>query len=176
MTDLLAALLFLLTAWALYTLLKRVNGPVALLFLLLNVCGVAMQCFSLILLYAALPLPTAGGQLDAFTADQRHASALFFLGLHEAGFTGAQLFFAAWTLPLGYLVYRSGFLPKALGVLLMLDGLALSVWFVQATLLPDYAAISYPSFAVSFVAEVSLALWLVVKGAQDPAPNRAATG
>jgi len=166
-SDLLSALLFLLTAWALYALLKRVNKTLALLFLLLNLCGVAMQCFSMILLYAALPLLSGGGYLDVFTTSQLNAQAMFFLGLYKAGFTSAQLFFGAWTLPLGYLVYKSGFLPKALGVLLMVDCLAVLIWFFQFVFLPGYSAISYPCYAVSFIAEVSLTLWLLIKGVKE---------
>jgi hypothetical protein len=165
--DLLSALFFLLTAWALYALLKQVNTTLALLFLLLNLCGVAMQCFSMILLYAALPLVSGGGYLAAFTTDQLNAQAMLFLGLYKAGFTGAQLFYGAWTLPLGYLVFKSGFLPKALGVMLMLDCLAVLVWFFQFFFLPSYPAISYPCYAVSFIAEVGLALWLLVMGAKE---------
>ncbi len=66
--------------------------------------------------------------------------------------------------PLGYLVYKAGFLPQLLGVLLMLDGIAVLIWFLQALLLPDYPAIRYPGLAVSFIAELGLALWLLVKG------------
>lgn len=168
--DLLSAMFFLLTAWALYALLKQVNKNLALLFLLLNLCGVAMQCFSMVLLYAALPLASGGAYLAAFPTDQLNALAMFFIGLYKVGFTGAQLFFGAWTLPLGYLVYKSSFLPKALGVLLMLDCLAILVWFFQFFFLPSYPAISYPSFAVSSIAEVALTLWLLIMGAQDQRP------
>lgn len=165
--DLLTALLFLLTAWALYALLRRVNQPLALLFLLLNLAGVAMQCFSMILLYAALPLASGGGYLDAFTTEQLNALTMLFLGLYKAGFTGAQLFYGAWTLPLGYLVFKSGLLPKALGVLLMVDCLAVLVWFAQFFFLPGYPAISYVPWAISFVAEVALTLWLIIVGVKD---------
>ena len=56
--------------------------------------------------------------------------------------------------------------PKTLlGVLLILDGFAVVFWFFQAILLPDYPAISYPGLALSFVAEVGLGLWLLVRGA-----------
>ncbi len=168
--DLLSALLFLLTAWALYALLKQVNRYLAPLFLLLNLCGVAVQCFSMILLYAALPLVSGGGYLAAFSTDQLNAQAMFFLGLYKAGFTSAQLFFGAWTLPLGYLVFKSGFLPKALGVMLMLDCLAVLIWFFQFFFLPSYPAISYPCYAVSFIAEFSLTLWLLIMGAKDQKP------
>jgi hypothetical protein len=175
-SDLLSALLFLLTAWALYALLKQVNGTLALLFLLLNLCGVAMQCFSMILLYAALPLVSGGGYLAAFTTDQLNALAMFFLGLYKAGFTSAQLFYGAWTLPLGYLVFKSGFLPKALGVILMLDCLAILVWFFQFSFLPGYPAISYPCYAASFIAEFSLTLWLIIRGAKDQQPGSVKAG
>jgi len=161
-SDLVSALLFLVTAWALYALLKPVNRTLALLFLLLNAAGVGMQCFSMILLYAALPLVSGGAYLAAFTTDQLNAQAMFFLGLYKAGFTSAQLFFGAWTLPLGYLVYKSGFLPRAIGVILMLDCLAELVWFLQSVFLPGYPAIAYPCNAISFIAEVSLTLWLLM--------------
>ncbi len=165
--DLLSALLFLLTAWALYAFLKEVNSTLALLFLLLNICGVAMQCFSMILLYAALPLLSGGGFLDAFSSDQLNALALFFLALYKAGFTGAQLFYGAWTFPLGYLLFRSGLLPRALGIMLMVDCLAILVWFFQFFFLPGNPAISYPCWVVSFIAEFSLALWLLTKGIRE---------
>ena len=55
-------------------------------------------------------------------------------------------------------------LPRFLGVLLLLDGVAVLIWFLRALLLPDYPAIRYPGLAVSFVAEFGLALWLLVKG------------
>jgi hypothetical protein len=169
--DLLSALFFLLTAWALYALLKEVNRTLALLFLLLNMCGVAMQCFSMILLYAALPLLNGAGYLAVFSTEQLNAQAMFFLGLYKAGFYSAQLFFAAWALPLGYLMFKSGFLPKALGILFMLDCLAVLIWFFQFAFLPSRPAISYPSWAVSFLAEVSLALWLLVKGIKEERPS-----
>jgi hypothetical protein len=82
----------------------------------------------------------------------------------RTGFVTAQLFFGAWLFPLGYLVYRSGSIPRLLGVLLVLDGVGVLVWFLQALLLPDYRAIAYPGLAVSFVAEVGLGLWLLVVG------------
>ena len=89
---------------------------------------------------------------------------------HQTGFVMAQLFFSAWLFPLGWLVLRSGFLPRFLGWLLLLDGVAVLVWFLQALLAPGYPAISYPSWAVGFVAEVGFALWLVVKGVPPEEP------
>ena len=75
-----------------------------------------------------------------------------------------------------WLVYKSGFLPKVLGILLMADCFAVLVWFLQAFLFPDYKAVSYPFWAISFVAEVSLTLWLLIKGAKGPKPARVEIG
>jgi len=63
-------------------------------------------------------------------------------------------------------VYKSGFLPRFLGVLLILDGFGVLIWFLQALLLPAYPAISYPAWALGFIAEVGLGLWLLVKGVE----------
>jgi len=88
--------------------------------------------------------------------------------LYENGFSIAQLFFGTWLLPLGYLVYKSGFLPKLLGILLIIDCFAILIWFFQFFLLPGYEVISYPCLAVSVIAEFSLCGWLLVKGAKNP--------
>jgi hypothetical protein len=82
----------------------------------------------------------------------------------------AQIFFGAWLLPLGYLVFKSRFLPRILGILLMIDCFGILIWFFQFFLFPSYGVISYPSYAVGFVAEGSLSLWLLVKGVRDQKP------
>ncbi len=163
--DLCSALLFILTAWNLYRLLKPVGRNLATLFLILNLCGAAIQCLSLSFLYAALPLLGEPYLLSAIPPEQLKAQALFFLGLYKASFMSAQLFFGAWTLPLGWLIFKSGFLPKALGILLMADCVAILFWFFQFFFFPTIPSISYPSLALSFIAEASLTFWLLIKGA-----------
>jgi hypothetical protein len=160
----LAAVLFLLSAWALYVLLKPVNKDLALLLVLLNLAGVAIKCVSLLSEFSALLLLSGADYLQAFPADQLQALAILFLKLYQTGFMIAQIFFAAWLLPLGYLVFKSGFLPRILGILLIIDFLAILFWFFQFFLFPDYETISYPGLAISFVAEALLCLWLLIKG------------
>jgi hypothetical protein len=103
---------------------------------------------------------------------------LLSLNAYKTGFVTAQLFFGTWLFPLGYLVYESGFLPRFLGVLLMLDGIAIVIWFLQALLWPAYEAIIYPGLLLSFVAEVGLGLWLLVKGVKvvEPGEQQATAG
>jgi Domain of unknown function (DUF4386) len=161
-----SAFLFLMAAWGLYVLLRSVNQNLALLFLLLNAVGVAIQCASMFPLLSALLLGDGSSRMQDFSTAQLEGLAYLSINLYRTGFVTAQLFFGTWLFPLGYLVYKSGFLPKFLGVLLLLDGFAILFWFLQALLLPTYPAISYPAFALSFIAEVGLALWLLIKGVQ----------
>lgn len=160
----LSAFLFLMTAWSLYVLLRSVDERLALLFLLLNAVGVAMQCASMLPLVTTLLMGDAAGGMQTFSAAQREGLAYLAINTYKTGFVTAQLFFGAWLFPLGYLVYRSGFLPRLLGILLLLDGVAVMIWFLQSLLLPAYHALSTPGLAVSFIAEVGLALWLLIKG------------
>jgi hypothetical protein len=162
--DLISGLLFLLAAWFLYVILKPVNENLALLFLLLNATGVAVQCLSLLSLYAPQLINRSLDLQNAFQPNQLRALNLLFLNLHKSGFIIAQIFFGTWLFPLGYLVFKSGFMPKWLGGLLMADGVGVYVWFLQFFVLPEVSMLSYPGLAVSFLAEVSLGVWLLVKG------------
>lgn len=148
-----SGLLFVVTAWALYALLREVDQPLALLLLVLNAVGVAVQCASYLFLVMALSAGDVPGLVAASVLTYRTA------------FIIAQLFFSTWLFPLGWLVLRSGFLPVWLGWLLIVDGVADFVWFLQGVLLPDVPAISYPSWVIGFVAEVGLTLWLLLRGA-----------
>jgi len=167
-TELFAAIFFVLAAWGLYTLLKSVNKNAALLFLILNACGAAVQCVSVAHLSTALDLLSGSDYLAVIPSAQLQAQALLNIETYHNGFIASNVFFGVWLLPLGYLVYRSGFLPKWLGVLLMADFVCVTYWILQFYLLPDYGYISTPGFAISFVAEVSLTLWLLVKGVKMP--------
>jgi hypothetical protein len=158
--------LFVMTAWGLYVLLRPVDADLALLLLVLNALGVALQCASLLQLISAL-------HLSADPSGPAQAAALAAAQTYRTGFVAAQLFFGTWLFPLGYLVLRSGFLPRFLGVLLLLDGVGEAVWFLQALLLPDHPEISMPGTLVSLVAEVGLASWLLIRGV--PSATHSAT-
>jgi Domain of unknown function (DUF4386) len=161
---LLTGLLFVLAAWGLYVLLRRVNSDLALLFLILNAVGVAIQGASMLGLVAASWLGDPASDTSALSGAELTSLSYMSLNVYQLGFVTAQLFFGAWLFPLGYLVYKSGFLPRFLGALLLLDGVGVLIWFFQALLLPDYEAIIYPGLVVSFIAEVGLGLWLLLMG------------
>ncbi|HQR26939.1 MAG TPA: DUF4386 domain-containing protein [Nocardioides sp.] len=161
-----SGLLFVLTAWALYALLRPIDQPLALLLLVLNAVGVAVQCASYLPLLGVLAQGDGSGDVGSLTGPQLEGLAQLSVTTYQTGFVTAQLFFSAWLFPLGVLVLRSGFLPRFLGWLLLLDGVGVLVWFLQVLLAPGHPAISYPAWAVGFIAEVGLGLWLLVKGAR----------
>jgi len=161
--NLFSVVLFLLAAWALYVLLKPVNKDLALLFLLFNVAGFAVWLFSSLCLFGSLVILNGTEAFQAFQPDQLQALAVFFFGLYKTGVFIAQVPYGVWLFPLGYLVLKSGFLPKILGMLLLADGICQFVYVCQRLILPDLAVIAYPCLVISFIAEVSLALWLAIK-------------
>ncbi len=167
LSDVFSAVLFLVSAWMLYVLLKQTHKNLSLLFLVLMVGGVAVQCLNMLNQFAAVLLLSGADYLNAIPKAQLDSMALFFTDMHQNGFMIAQIFYGAWLLPLGYLVFKSRILPKFLGVLLMIDFGSVMVWFLQSFLLPGYGFLAYPGLAVSFVAEFSLSLWLMIKGVRD---------
>jgi len=169
--DLVSAVLFLLTAWALYVLLKPVNKNLALLFLLLNLGGVAVHCFSDLFLIASQVILSGAEYLKAFQADQLQALAMLSLDIYKNGFSGiAQIFFSAWLFPLGYLVYKSGTLPRFLGIIVMVECFAWLMFPVQFFFFPGNVVLTYVSSVAGFIGEFSLTLWLLIMGAKDQKP------
>lgn len=173
--DLISIVFFLLAAWALYVLLQSVNRGLALLFLSLNLGGVAVYSVNLLNQFAALLLLSGADYLQAFRADQLQAGAMFFLYLYKNGYWVSQLFFGAWLFPLGYLVYRSGFLPRILGIVMMIHCVGWLMTFLQFFLFPGLGAIVYLTYPLGFISEFGLTLWLLIKGASKarPAPVEA---
>ena len=165
--DLVSAVFFLLTAWALYALLKSVNKDLALLFLLLNLGGVAVSSISLLNQFAAVLLLSGADYLKVFQTDQLQALAMFFLNLHHNGYWIAQIFFGVWLFPLGYLVYKSGFLPRILGIVMMIHFVGWTMTFLQFFLFPGFTAITYVTYPLGFISEFGLTLWLLIMGVKE---------
>ena len=165
--DLLAGVLFFLAAWALYALLKPVNKNLALLFLLLNLGGVAVR-FAIDLNYvAALLLSSGADTLKVFQADQLQALAMAFLYLQKNGYWVSQIFFGAWLFPLGYLVFKSGFLSKILGIVILIHFVGWLMTFLQFFLFPGFGVITYLTYPLGFISEFGLTLWFLIKGVKE---------
>jgi hypothetical protein len=161
--NLFSVVFFLLAAWALYVLLKPVNKDLSLLFLIFNLAGFAVWLFSSLCLFGSLVILNGAETIKAFQPDQLQALAVFFVSIYKNGVFIAQVPYGVWLFPLGYLVLKSGFLPKILGILLIADGICQFIYVCQRLILPELAIIAYPCLVISFIAEVSLALWLSIK-------------
>ena len=168
--ELIAALLFLLAAWALFVLFKPVNRDIALLFLLLNLVGVAIECAATLIHFSALMVYQDSASMAAFKPEQLQTLGWLLLKVSSGGGMVDVLFYGAWLFPLGYLVIKSRLLPKVFGVLLILDGVCLMICCVQLWFLPAYQKWTYPLFPVMFIAECGLGLWLAIMGVKERAP------
>ena len=122
----------------------------------------------------AVPLLLSGADyLTVFTAAQLHTLVPLFRDLHEIGIHIAYIFWGLWLFPLGYLVYKSGFLPKIVGVLLMISCFGYLIDFITFFLFTDFG------FAVNLVtgwAELLLCLWLLIKGVDVEQWEKCAVG
>ncbi len=158
---------FFLSAWALYVLLKPVNKELALLFMLLNLGGISVWLASMNAELAIPFLLSSSDVMKVFQADQLEAIAVVFLSIFKNGYMISQILLNLWLFPLGYVVYKSGFIPRILGILLLIDGVAMLTWSIQYFLFPGYEIISEICLGLGFLAEGSFCLWLLIKGVND---------
>jgi hypothetical protein len=160
-SALLDQIIFIFVGLALYQVLKVVNQHMAVLMVIFLLLSIPIAILDELNNAAVLFLLSGADSLTVFTADQLHALVLVLLDLHALGLNIAFLVGAPWFFPMGYLVFKSGFLPRILGVLLIVNGLAY--------LLDSFAAWLFPDLNVNLVmftgwVEVVFALWLVIKG------------
>lgn len=164
-TELLAAVLMLFVALALYRLLSDVNRDHATLMVILGGLMITPLGFANAINDAAALIIAGGADfLSAFDKPQRDALVVFFLRLQRQGVVANEMFWGLWLLPLGRLVTRSKFLPRALGVWLIINGFAyLTISFIGLTL-PQYEARAGAIMLPALAGEVAFILWLLVKG------------
>jgi hypothetical protein len=123
----------------------------------------------------ALMVVRGSGFVSAFDKPQRDALAMLFLRLHDEQNIAAEMLWGAWLFPLGMLVYRSRFLPRFLGVWLVINGFAYVILCFTGLLLPQYQGKVFLLSQPAMFGELALMLWLVIKGAKPPVPERAAS-
>jgi hypothetical protein len=160
-SALLDQIIFVFVVLALYQLFKAVNQTMAALMVIFLLLSIPVAVFNELNNLAVLLLLSGTASWNPFTADQLHALVPFFLDLHALGLNIAFLVGAPWPFAMGYLVIKSGFLPRILGVLLIINGLAYVIDSLAALLLPD-VKVSLVMFT-GWV-EVVFALWLLIRG------------
>ena len=149
-------------AWALlmYELLKPVSRSLSRLAAFVILVGCAIQALASLMYLAPLIILQEGSSFSALTPEQLQALALVFLKLNEYTFNIDLVFFGLWCVLTGYLIFRSTFPPRILGVLLAIDALG----FVTYLYPPLAYHLFIPDLAASALGEIPLELWLIVMG------------
>src|SRR5262249_24386511 len=168
--DLLTGVSCIVVAVALYRVFKGVYQNLAALMVILGglmPCAIAF-CNALNDI-AALFLSRGGEFLSVIDKPQRAALAMLFLRVHDHGFLINEIFAGLWLIPFGLLVFRSIFIPRFIGVWLLINGLAYVVISFTGLLAPNYvdrvSRVSFPALA----GEGAIMLWLMIKGAKAQA-------
>jgi hypothetical protein len=148
-----------------YELFKVVNRRIALLVVFFTLVGTAVEAANLLNQFT--PLMLLGGEhyLSVFNTEQLQALAYMPLDSQAIGYDIIQVIYTGYLLTAGYLIFRSTFLPRAIGVLLAIGGLCYLTYSFAAFLAPEFAVHLVPYIQLpSGVAELSLCLWLLVMG------------
>ena len=169
----------------LYLLLRPVSESLALLATLVNLVQTAVLVANKLNLLVPLFLLEGGSYLTAFSAQQLQVLGYLAVKAHGYGFGIGLVFFGFACLIRGYLIFRSGYFPKLLGLLLLLAGLSYLMNSFALLLAPAFASAIFPAVLLpAFVGELSVCLWLIVKGVNlqrwerqtRPGPARSAAG
>lgn len=147
----------------LYVLVKPVNKTLSLTAAFSRLAMTVIQGINLLNHFIVLLLLSGAGYLTVFAPDQLQALVLLFLNAHESIVLIWGLFFGLHLLVFGYLVYKSGYLPKFLGVLLLIVALCYLIQDFGNILFPQYKALFTSIGSLAFL-EIAFPLWLLIKG------------
>jgi hypothetical protein len=166
--GLLAYLVFLFLPLQLHQLLSSVHKRAAILMVVLAVISVPVSLLNYGHQFAALSLARGTGYLSNLTHANLDPMVLMHLEQYYDGNLIAQLFWGLWLFPLGYLVFRSGFLPKILGLILMVGSVGYTLDFFGRALYSEYGATAIAAFITipASIGEIGICLWLIFMGAR----------
>ena len=164
--DLITSVIFVFLVMALYRLLSGVNKKHASLMVALVLVSAAVGFMNVLNNIAALTLFLGTDFPAVFEKPQRDALAMLFLRLHGQGLVINEIFWGLWLIPLGMLVYRSRFLPRFLGVWLILNGFAYLALAFMGLLLPQYYDLAFRIALPALLGEMAIVLWLLIRGAK----------
>lgn len=171
LADLTCYVAFLLLPLALYRLLAASDRRAAMLMVAFAVASVPIGCLNEMHRMDVLSLLGNQGALQAFTATQVQVQVMQSLAAYHNGLLVLEIFWGVWLWPLGYLVFRCGFLPRVLGVLLMAGCVGYLVDFLGRLFFAGYPHTSVADYATlpSAAGEIGTGLWLLLMGARRTA-------
>lgn len=157
---------FLLLPLVLYQLLAAVNDKIAKLMVILALVSVPISFVNLQNKYAVLSIVEKAGYWKVFTQEQLQSQMMFYLDHYSNGILIVQVFWGLWLFPFGYLVFKSGMLPKILGILLMMGCIGYVSNVIGHTAIPNYSESGISSYITlpASLGEIGICLWLLVIG------------
>src|SRR5881398_938733 len=183
LSDLLGAVVLIFLVLAFYRLFKGVDQQLAVLLVIVGGVMPALINFVNVVSDAgALMFARSGGAggagggggadfLSVFDKPQRDALVLLFLRLHHAQIVAAEILWGLWLFPMGALAYKSRFLPRFIGVWLIINGVAYIVLSLTGLFFPDYQNKVFAYSQPALFGELAIMLWLVFKGAGAHSPS-----
>lgn len=170
-SDLISNTIFVILVLVLYRLLKQVNVNYAKLMVAFVIVQIPVVFVSEAFNLTSLML-FKGEILKTFEIAQRQDLAMLFLNINSYGTITLEMFWGIWLLPFGLLVYRSEFIPRIFGVLLLIGGFAYIIESLTKLLLPDYGAfVSQFTMVFYSIGELSIIFWLLIKGVKVQSTN-----
>jgi hypothetical protein len=167
--DLACGVILIFLALAFYRLFKDVDQYLAVLVVILGgVMPAVIDFVNVVTDLGVLTFVSGANFLSVFDKPQRDALAMLLLRLHDHQNTAAEILWGLWLIPLALLVYRSRFLPRFLGVWLVINGCAYVILSFTGVLLPQYQNKVFLISQPALFGEIALMLWLVIKGARPP--------
>lgn len=151
--------------WIEYLLLRPVSKELVLLAVLFNLVSLAVESMSKLFLLVVMPTLGSAAYLKAFAPQQLQTLANLALRSHDIAFNIALIFFGFTCIVNGYLIFRSGYLPGFIGVLMQVAGLSYLIACFAALFAPAFADLIIPAILLPpLIGESSFCLWLLIKG------------
>lgn len=151
--SLITQLIFIFTALLLYKLFERVNKNQSLLMIVLALVSVPIAMLNTL------------NRIAALLSLENPQQMMFFLDLNAQGIIIASIFWGLWLFPLGYLIYRSGYFPRIIGVFVIIGGIGYTLGSFIELLLPNFKGLLSTLEIMTF-GEIVFIIWLLVKGAK----------
>lgn len=171
LADLIGSAVFICLGIALYKLLSGISKTWAALMVAFVLVSAAVGFFNTLNNVAALTFFRGPDFLAVFDKPQRDALGMLFIRLHSQGIFMNELFWGLWLFPFGLLVFRSGFLPRFIGVWLMINCFGYVALSITALFFPSYYEAAFTWAQPILFGELAIMLWLLIKGAKVSTPS-----
>ncbi|OCA78586.1 hypothetical protein BBH99_21215, partial [Chryseobacterium contaminans] len=164
---------FTLLPLALYKLLKNVNGSYAKLMVILALISVPISFINLQNKLSVLTIIEGADYLKIYKAEELQAQVMMLLKNYNNGILIVQIFWGLWLYPFGYLVYKSGFLPKILGIFLMLGCLGYVLNVLGRIVIPEFSSYPISGYITlpASIGEIGICIWLLMVGVKNKSIN-----